>query len=117
MNERLIDFLWKSEVARLPLERRRLYEFVIKAEDALAEKAETADEFCKLLLADSPVNAAMNRFQWPYEKVVFTIMETEEELHQKVEHRLKKVKWIDYSGSIKSITANNNGEYLFLFIN
>ena len=117
MSERLIDFLWKSEVARLPLEKRKLYEFVIKAEDALAEKAETADEFCKLLLADSPVNAAMSHFQWPYEKVVFTIMKTEEELHQKVELRLKKVKWIDYSSSINSKPSNNNGEYLFLFIN
>lgn len=117
MNERLMDFLWKSEVAKLPLEKRRLYEFVVQAENGLAEKAATADEFCKLLLADSPVTAAMDRFQLPYEKVVLAIMSTEEELHQKVELRYNKVKWVDYSKALNPKAAKNNGEYLFLFIN
>lgn len=117
MNERLMDFLWKSEVAKLPIGKKKIYEYVVQAENGLAEKAATADEFCKLLLADSPVTAAMNHFQLPYEKVVFTIMSTEEELHHKVEQRYKKVKWVDYSKAVDSKNANSNGNYLFLFVN
>lgn len=117
MNDRLMDFLWRSEVGRLPEEKRRFYEFIIEAENSLAEKAETADEFCRLLLADSPVNLAMEHFGCPYDKVVQMIMKIEEELNQKIALRSKNVKWIEFSGKNGSLPIAEKGRQLFLFIN
>lgn len=115
MNERLMDFLWRSEVARLPESKKRVYEFMIEAEDALAEEAVSADEFCQLLLENSPVHLAMNYFGLPYEVIVNTLMETEEELHHKINHRLKKVMWIDFTDFSKAKTSDNSKPQLFLF--
>ncbi|WP_422124540.1 hypothetical protein DHX103_06890 [Planococcus sp. X10-3] len=115
MNERLMDFLLKSEIARLPEEERKLYQFVTEAEDSLAEKAATVDEFYSLVLADSPVNAAMNYFQWPYDKVVAMLMDVEVELDWKIKQRNKRVKWIEFKTKRDAIAAEN--KKLFLFIN
>ena len=117
MNERLMDFLLKSEIARLPEEKRKLYQFVTEAEDSLAEKATTVDEFYSLVLADSPVNAAMNYFQWPYDKVVATLMAVEEELDWKIKQRTKRVKWIEFKAERDSKAIDEGNKQLFLFIN
>lgn len=117
MNERLMDFLWRSEVAKLPEKKRRLYEFIIEAENSLAETAETAEEFCRLLLADSPVNLAVQHFHLPYERVVSTIMEIEEELNRKIALRSKKVKWIDFSEGYECFPVSDGTKKLFLFMN
>ncbi len=117
MNERLLDFLRKSEVNRLPEEKRKLYQFIIEAEDALAEKAATVDEFFNFVLADSPINMAATHFQMPYDRVVKMLSKIEDELHVKIEHRSRQVKWIDFS---EKQNSNKAGEYptqLFLFIN
>lgn len=116
MNERLMDFLWKSEVERLPESKKRLYKFMIEAEDALAEEAVSADEFCQLLLENSPVHLAMNYFGLPYDDIVHTLMKTEEELHTKINLRLKKVKWIDFTGFSEAKTGDNRKNQLFLFM-
>lgn len=116
MNERLVEFLWKSEVSRLTDEKRKLYEFIIEAEDTLAEKAATVDEFFRLALVDSPINAAMNHFQLPYNQVVSLLMDIEEELNIKIERRSKKVKWIDFSEKYNPDIAGERKNYLFLFI-
>lgn len=117
MNERLMDFLLKSEIARLPEEKRKLYQFVTEAEDSLAEKAATVDEFYSLVLADSPVNAAMNYFQWSYDRVVGTLMAVEEELDQKIKQRSKRVKWIEFKAGQSPKTMDAGSNKLFLFIN
>jgi len=117
VNERLMDFLLKSEIARLPEEKRKLYQFVTEAEDSLAEKAVTVDDFYSLVLADSPVNAAMNHFQWPYDKVVAMLMDVEGELDRKVKLRSKGVKWVEFKLKSDSKTIDNGNKQLFLFIN
>lgn len=117
MNERLMDFLLKSEIARLPEEKRKLYQFVTEAEDSLAEKAGTVDEFYSLVLADSPVNAAMNYFQWSYDKVVAMLMAVEGELDQKIRQRSKRVKWIEFGAEQNPKGMDEGNKRLFLFIN
>ncbi|HSP22073.1 MAG TPA: hypothetical protein VLQ20_07060 [Planococcus sp. (in: firmicutes)] len=116
MNERLVEFLRKSEVSRLPDEKRKLYEFIIEAEDALAEKAATVDEFFSLALTNSPINAAMNRFHLPYDQVVSLLMDIEEELNIKIKRRSEKVKWIDFSEKYNRNTDGDRKKHLFLFI-
>lgn len=117
MNERLMDFLLKSEIARLPEEKRKLYQFVTEAEDSLAEKAATVDEFYNLVLGDSPVNSAMNYFQWSYDKVVAMLMDVEEELDHRIKQRSNRVKWIEFKGKRDSQTVDEESNKLFLFIN
>ncbi|HSP22077.1 MAG TPA: hypothetical protein VLQ20_07080 [Planococcus sp. (in: firmicutes)] len=117
MNERLLDFLRRSEVSRLPEEKRKLYEFITGAEDALAEKAATADEFFSLVLTESPINLAMNHFQLPYDQVVSLLTDIEEELHVKIKLRSEKVKWIDFSEKHYPSTGVERKNHLFLFIN
>lgn len=117
MDERLLDYLLKSEITRLPEEKRKLYQFVIEAEDSLAEKARTVDDFYSLVLADSPVNAAMNHFQWPYDKVVAMLMEVEEELDRNVKLRSRNVKWIEFKANADSKSIEEENKRLFLFIN
>lgn len=117
MNERVLDFLRKSEVSRLPEEKRKLYEFITAAEDALAEQAATADEFFSLVLTESPITSAMNHFRLPYDKVVSLLTEIEEELHVKIKQRSEKVQWIDYSDKCNSATEGERKNQLFLFIN
>lgn len=117
MDERLLDYLLKSEITRLPEEKRKLYQFVIEAEDSLAEKAGTVDDFYSLVLADSPVNAAMNHFQWPYDKVVAMLMEVEEELDRNVKLRSRNVKWIEFKANSDSKSIDAENKKLFLFIN
>ena len=117
MNERLLDFLRRSEVSRLPEEKRKLYEFITEAEDALAEKAATADEFFSLVLTESPINLAMDHFQLPYDKVVSLLTDIEEELHLKIKRRSEKVKWIDFSEKYNQNTDGEKKKHLFLFIN
>lgn len=117
MNERLLDFLRKSEVNRLSEEKRKLYNFITEAEDALAEKAATVDEFFSLVLADSPINLAMNHFQLPYDQVVSLLADIEEELNVKIKRRSEKVKWIDFSEKHNPETGSERKNRLFLFIN
>ncbi|MGO1059574.1 hypothetical protein ACTL32_10640 [Planococcus sp. FY231025] len=116
MNEGLLDFLRKSEVKRLPEDKRKLYEFITEAENALADKATTVDEFFSLVLADSPVNSAMARFGLPYLEIVMKLMEIEEELHIRIEQRAQRVKWIDFSGNADSRSDGEGQKQLFLFI-
>lgn len=117
MNERLMDFLLKTEIARLPEEKKKLYEFVTEAEDSLAEKAGSMDEFYNLVLTDSPINSAMHYFQWPYDKVVTILMDVERELDWKIKMRSKRVKWIEFKQKRDPKTMDEGNKKLFLFIN
>ncbi|MFJ5770263.1 hypothetical protein [Psychrobacillus sp. NPDC093180] len=113
MNERLVEFLFRSEVAKLPDDKRELYQFIVNIEDSLAEKAENAEEFCQLLIKYSPVNLAASRFNLSYDKVVQRIEAIDAELHEKIETRCQRVEWIDYTKHFPLV----EGKRVFLFKN
>ncbi|ANU23504.1 hypothetical protein [Planococcus donghaensis] len=117
MNERIMEFLWRSEVAKLPEEKKRLYRFIVEQEDMLAEKAVTVEDFYSLLIKQSPVDLAVAQFRLPYNRIVKLMLEIEVELEQKISKRYKTVKWIDFTNH--SIESTNSGEnkLLFLFVN
>ena len=112
MNERLMEFLLRSEVAKLPDDKREFYQYIVNTEDRLAEKAETVDEFCQLLFKHSPFDMAVSRFNLPYDKVVRWMQEIDAELHEKIEVRCQKVKWIDYTNYFPQ--AKNKRIFLFM---
>ncbi|WP_033541157.1 hypothetical protein [Planococcus sp. CAU13] len=116
VNERLMDFLWRSEVARLPEERRSFYRFIVEKEDLLAEAAMNVEEFRSLIIKESPVDLAVEHFNLPYDDIVNLLMEIEEELGQKVDIRFNRVKWIDFTDHFPINTRNNKEKQLFLFI-
>lgn len=117
MNDRLMEFLLKSEVAKLPEEKKRLYQFIVDTEDSLAQRADTADEFHRLMVKHSPYDLASRYFKIPFEKVAELMNDLEAELNEKIEIRYKKVKWIDYTDQFIGPAAGDNRKQVFLLIN
>lgn len=117
MNEQLMEFLRRSEVAKLPKEKRRIYQFIVEKEDSLAEEAVTVEEFKNLIVKSSPIDSAVAHFHLPYETIVNLLMEIEAELDKKIYIRSKQVKWIDFTNHSLIKTGNSRNEKLFLFIN
>lgn len=117
MNDQLMEFLLRSEVAKLPEEKKRLYQFIVDAEDSLAQQADNADEFHQLLVKHSPYNLAVRHFKLSYKKVAQLMNDIEAELNKKIEIRCKKVEWIDYTDQFVKLSAGDNRKQVFLFIN
>lgn len=117
MNGRLMEFLLRSEVAKLPQEKKHLYQFIVDAEDSLAQQANTADEFRQFLVKHSPYDLATRHFKLPYKKIAQLMNDIEAELNEKIEIRYKKVKWIDYTKQFTGVAEVNCRKKVFLFIN
>ena len=117
MNDRLIEFLLRDEVSKLADEKRQVYQFIVKEEDQLAEKAETPDQLLQLLIKHSPHRLAARHFNLPYKEVTRFMQEIEAELHERIQTRCKKVNWIDYSDKVKQSNAGDCKKYVFLFVN
>ncbi len=117
MNEKLNDFLLRSEVGKLTDEKRRLYEFIVNEEDQLAQKANTANHFLQLLEVYSPYEHAAHHFNLPYEKVFHFMNRIEEELSGKIEKRYKKMMWVDYTDYRKHQYTGSSKKFVFLFVN
>ena len=117
MNERLIEFLLRSEVANLSKEKQRLYKFIVDAEDSLVEIAETVDEFQQLLVKHSPYEQAVHHFNLPLKEIVYMMDEIETELNRRVSKRCEKVEWIDYTYQFSQSATANSKRRIYLFIN
>jgi len=117
MNEKLNEFLLRSEVRKLSEEKRRLYEFIVKEEDQLAQKANTANHFLQLLEVHSPYEHAAYRFNLPIERIFHLMTTIEDELSEKIEKRYEKVMWVDYTNYSHHQQNGNQKKYVFLFVN
>ena len=116
MNERLLEFLLKSEVEKLSEEKKSLYKFIVENEDLLAQQADTVNQFHQLLVHQSPYKLASRYFNIPY-SIVFQLMnEIETELNINVEKRYEQSKWIDMTDrfSHRSIGAGERKVFLFI---
>lgn len=117
MNEKLVEFLLRSEVRKLSEEKRRLYEFIVKEEDQLAQIASTANHFLQLLEVQSPYEHAAHHFNLPIERVFHLMTRIEDELSEKIEKRYEKVMWVDYTNYTSHQQNLNQNKFVFLFIN
>jgi len=117
MNGRLIEFLLKSEVEKLSEENKKLYKFIVENEDILAQQADTADQFRKLLVEQSPYLLASRYFDIPFAKIFQQMNEIENELNIRVEKRCEQVKWIDMTNQFTNTSVGKREKKVFLFIN
>ncbi|MFB5283637.1 hypothetical protein [Peribacillus sp. Hz7] len=117
MNDKLMEFLLRDEVSKLTDEKRKVYQFIVKEEDLLAEKAETADQLLQLLTKHSPYRLAARHFNMSVEEITRFMQEIEAEISERMEVRYKKVKWIDYTKKVKQSNARDSKKHLYLFIN
>ncbi|MFE4142055.1 hypothetical protein ACFX4I_09250 [Peribacillus sp. YIM B13472] len=116
MNERLMEFLLRDEVTRLSGVKKQVYEFIVNEEDYLASKADTVDQFMRLLVKHSPPRLAARHFNMPYGEIIRFMNEIEDELNERLEERYKKVKWMDYTEKDQKAFVEYHRK-LYLFVN
>ncbi|MDX1770567.1 MAG: hypothetical protein R3328_03445 [Planococcaceae bacterium] len=116
LNGRLIELFLKSEVEKLSEENKRLYKFIVKNEDLLAQRAETADQFRKLLVEKSPYILASRYFDIPFAQVFLQMSEIENELNIRVEKRCQQAKWIDMTDRMFKNSIGESHKKMFFFI-
>ena len=117
MNDQVMELLLKSEVKKLPEDKRQLYQYIIDIEDSLVEKSNTSDEFLQLFTAYSPYVIASRHFNMTFNMISTLMNEIEEELSVRIEERCKKLKWIDYTEQLIGVSEENNRRQVFLFMN
>lgn len=117
MNDRLMELLLKSEVRKLPENKKRLYQFIIDMEDRLVEKSNTVEEYLQLFTAYSPYEIASRHFNMPFSMITKLMNEIEEELSERIEERCRKVRWYDYTNQLIGASSEKSKAQLFLFMN
>ncbi|KGR75211.1 hypothetical protein [Ureibacillus sinduriensis] len=117
MNEQILELLLKSEVKKLPDDKRQLYQFIIDIEDSLVEKSNSVDEYLRVFKAHSPYAIASRYFNMPFNTVAELMNEIEDELAERIEERCEKLKWLDYTDQFIEASCENNRRQVFLFMN
>jgi hypothetical protein len=97
VNEKMMEVFARDIIASLPINKRMLYQFIEGVEDHLAQQAETKEQFLKLLKEKSPHHQAANRFGMTIYETVALMHEIEDEISEKLERKLDRYKWIDYT--------------------
>ncbi|TDL80270.1 hypothetical protein [Peribacillus frigoritolerans] len=110
MNSTLLGLLTKQILAALPSEKRELYQFIEHAEEKLAQKAKSKDQFIYLLVRHSPYKQAAEHFCMTYDQTARLMQEIEHEVNTKLESQIRNIKWVDYT---KKMNVENT--YFFLF--
>lgn len=117
MNEALLKILTREIVNSLSVERRQIYQFIIHLEDELAEQAETSDHFLSLLVKHAPHEQASNYFNRSPGDIIKVMKEIEQEIGEKLQLKVKKAKWIDYTEIITKKERKKSGKSLhYLFV-
>lgn len=112
-----MELLLKSEVKKLPEDKKLLYQFIIDIEDSLVEKSNTADEYLRLFKEHSPYAMASRHFNIPVSTIAKLMNDIEEELRERIEERCNKLQWIDYTDQFIGASSENNRRLVFLFMN
>lgn len=117
MNEHLAEILIKEIVASLPIERRQLYQYIVRLEDELAQQAKTSDHFLSLLAEHAPHEQASTHFNRSYGETIKLMKEIEQEIDEKLQLKMKKAKWIDCTDILsQKRKAASNKTALYLFV-
>ncbi|WNS78254.1 hypothetical protein RRU94_07280 [Domibacillus sp. DTU_2020_1001157_1_SI_ALB_TIR_016] len=117
MNESLAGMLLKGLVRSLPEEKRELYEYIVKMEDTLAQRAATSEHFISLLIEHAPHKKAAAHFDCSYGEILKRMREIEEELDDQLHTRLSKAKWLNCTCAIRRKKEEaNHRTALYLFM-
>ncbi|MFS0904623.1 hypothetical protein AB3N02_16320 [Priestia aryabhattai] len=115
MNEKMMEVFTRNIIASLSINKRMLYQFIEGVEDHLAQKAETKEQFLTLLKEQSPHHQAANRFGMTIFETVTLMHEIEDEINEKLERKLDRYEWIDYTDYITySKQAINSTRYYLI---
>ncbi|MFZ3589331.1 hypothetical protein ACOI1C_08645 [Bacillus sp. DJP31] len=113
MNEKLMEIFAREIIASLPKEKRRIYQFIESEEDKLAQRSKTKDQFLTLLKEHSPYKLAANCFQVTIGEIYSLMHEIENEINSRLDTRIQKKKWIDYTEMMGVQKEGNAPEKLF----
>lgn len=117
MNESLAGMLLKGLIESLPEEKRTLYEYMVKMEDTLAQRAVTSEHFISLLIEHAPHKQAAAHFGCSYGEILKRMREIEEELDDQLHTRLSKAKWMNCTCAIlQKREEANHKTALYLFM-
>lgn len=115
MNDGMMAYLLKCEVAKLSEDKKQLYRFITDLEDALAEQADTVEEFRGLLTVHSPFEQAAARFNRSFAEISAKMQAIEAELARNMQARCERAKWLDYTDCLVG-EAGQADKQVFLFI-
>lgn len=88
-------------MASLPVNKRRLYQFIESIEDSLAQQSETKEQFLTLLKERLPHQQAANHFNMSLNETVKLMHEIEDEINEKLERKIENYKWIDCTEQVQ----------------
>ncbi|WP_246941051.1 hypothetical protein [Bacillus pinisoli] len=110
MNEKIIDIFEREIVASLPLVKRKVYQFIENAEEELAMKSDTREEFLSLLKLYSPYKQAAQQFNFSLEDLYKMMIEIETEINSVLDKKLENYQWIDFT---ELMFKDNEAERLY----
>lgn len=108
-----MEIFARNIVASLPRKKRRVYQFIESVEDILAHQSATKEQFLILLKEHSPHHQAANRFHMTIDETLKLMHEIEDEINKKLEIKIEKYKWIDYTEKVAKLhnDTNKNKQY------
>ncbi len=116
MNDKMMEVFTRSIVASLPKKRKRVYQFIEKLEDQLAQQSKTKEHFLTLLKEHSPHHQAASRFHLTIDETVRLMHDIEDEISEKLEMKLQKYKWIDYTEKVNEIQDDHSNKKQYYLV-
>ncbi|MBT2638580.1 hypothetical protein [Bacillus sp. ISL-39] len=119
MNSHLMEILSRDILQSLPIEQRKVYEYVVHLEDQLAQQAETSEEFMALLVKHSPHRQAARHFNLTFGQLMTLMREAENFINQQLEKKLENLTWLDLTEQVNSRKkiVNDKIKYFYFAVN
>ncbi|WP_176550994.1 hypothetical protein [Bacillus sp. AFS040349] len=114
MNDKMMELFAKSIIASLPSKKRKLYQFIEGVEDSLAQQSNSKEQFLTLLKEQSPHHQAAKRFHLTIDETLKLMHQIEDEINSKLEEKMNRYKWIDYTRQFNTNNERDKKYYLFL---
>ena len=116
VNEKGLQLLAKGIIARLPQQKRMMYQYIESMEDQLAAKCETKEQFLFSLVEEAPYEQGAKLFGMSLDEFTLTMKEIEDEINNKLDQKIKNYKWIDYTNRIQLHNKNSLGGSKFFLL-
>jgi len=97
MSEQRYEYARNKCIRTLPIQKRRLYQYVESRELILADQALTENHFMQLLQENSPIFEAAEAFNLDPKTVYDTVQRIEVDLENRTPAYAKKLKLIDHT--------------------
>ncbi|WP_152681105.1 hypothetical protein [Neobacillus vireti] len=116
INPILMEFLHRSAVAKLPNQIREVYQFIESKENQLEEISFNETQFIHLMNERSPYKAAADHFSINISSIKDIMDDAQAKIDRVIKDRCDRIKWIDYTDTIRSKQGNKNNQWCFIFV-